>query len=1115
MLKTKHKNILVHVIHHPVENNRVSVIEVPFRRQSISQLKNQFTRGQDVFASLDKRQVDFKQWPNTHVKPGSKVVFLPAVADPGTASFLMFEGWAAIGAYIAASAAISYGLAYLGGKLFGSDIHQPDTRGKDKGQSYSWEPHTTKQAGIPYPYCWGTNKHYGNIVAQWTDVDGNDDEILYMIIDYGSGPVQGLGSNTVYFNGQPSTNYPDVTIQERLGTFNQTCMTGFEKNKLEYRPKAFDITYTDGPEIWTTPNNFFDDLEYTIAFPRGIYRYRSNGDYDSWTVEIKVEISIHDADSWTTLLDTGVQDKQMQPLYKAYTVSSQGYNCVRGNFYDLRFSKTQADRKLGKVGDSVSVRAVREVVNVAFRRPGKALLGITALATNRLSGHIDVNWVADGKLVQVYNGSAWVIEFSRNRAWVALAEATQPVISGDGVGIPFAIERYDGLDPGRIDLAFWYEWAQWCDDQVTDGNGGTEARMPCDHICDYQTDVWSLLHEISNIGRMRPYWRGNVLTGWVDKAVTDTAFDLVTFDNMMVKSWKSSWAGGGEMAGGADIYFQNAQHDYERDVYPANDESAGRYTRRVSVEGTGVKGMALAARVGNHLVQRNKLIKNINSCQMFKDALRYRLGQVVRLQSTVPNWGASYRVVSSPTNNTVVLDRACTASTGDIVYVRSFDESAQEISIDSYTIESVDGTTATIVETWNVTPIKGNIFAVGAAGKIKKRRLITMRHASDNYFYVEFETYDTALFDSDSIDPNIDNPDYIAPEPSAAITKPLSAWEVQEMIFLMLPGVANTDNPWLSNCTWTGSGGDTVTWSKTDSDDDIELLYKGVTYAITPNSTTDEWVMCRNKNGVAYPATPMALAHAGILQAGTITAALGQIAALTVGTAEIIDLNVTTLKVANNAITSQVVSNTAGGKTIYRDSYTINGIAIETPALSSTGNPTVVTVTGMVNTTPLGSNQKMETTIYRREDTAGLAITGITLSGTDPVEVTFESAHGLSSSDIIMFSEGVGGTVKLSGSVWPITVVDADTVTLDWSDSSDFSAWTSGGDAYVDGVDVHLIFTNRKTFQGEYTPWSMTVTDNTTQDGVDYIYSGCIRQQGAGQDVLTSRTTIVAVEYKK
>lgn len=704
----------------------------------------------------------------------------------------------------------------------------------------------------------------------------------------------------VFLNGQPAHNFTEARVQGRPGTLNQTCMEGFEKNKLQYAPET---TIACGePVRWTSPNKFFDDIEFTLAWLGGLYHYGSDGGIHTHGVGVKVEISERDAESWDTILDTTVSAKQLKALYKAYSVNElwAPSTITHGTQYDLRFSKTTDDKSPGRYGDKVQLRSIREVVDVAFTHPGEALLGITVEATERLQGNIDITWVTDDKLVQVYDSETgtWPIEYSRNRAYVDLAIRTQPVIGGDGGANPWVVERYEGLNPSRIDLALWYKWAQWCDEDVPSGVGEeTEKRMPCDIICDRQTNVWSIAYEIAQIGRMTPYWQGHALTGWIDK-VTDEPIDLITMDNTMARSWKSSYAGYGEMAGSVEVFYKDALQGYARKPRPVHNENAGLYTRIIALEGVGVTSESLATRVGNHVLNRNALIKNINSVRMGREALRYRLGRVVRIQSRVPNWGQAFRVITSPTSSTVQLDRIIEGVfVGDLFFVKTAHATTKVVSLNVYIVQSVAGKVVTITTTWAAgrTPLRDHMAAIGMDGDIKLRRIIKMGHTAYNYFDVTLETYATTLFESDGVDPVLTNPDYV--QPVTEIVEPMSHQAVVDLINALAAPLPTISKPQLSNCGWMGDEVDTVSWSKRNADEPILLRWEGETHEIEPGDTTDEFIywdseyptvfqttntpttltadylVCTNKDGVAQQADMLQMTHGAIIQVGTLIAA--------------------------------------------------------------------------------------------------------------------------------------------------------------------------------------------------------------------------------------------------
>jgi len=77
----------------------------------------------------------------------------------------------------------------------------------------------------------------------------------------------------------------------------------------------------------------------------------------------------------------------------------------------------------------------------------------------------------------------------------------------------------------------------------------------------------------------------------------------------------------------------------------------------------------------------------------------------------------------------------------------------------------------------------------------------------------------------------------------------------------------------------------------------------------------------------------------------------------------------------------------------------------------------------------------------------GVAVTqnieNVTLNSTDPVKITI-TGHGLATYMTVLISDVVG-TTELNGNVYTVTYVDADNFTLVGTDSSQFSAYVSGG----------------------------------------------------------------------
>ena len=861
------------------------------------------------------------------------------------------------------------GIAYLGGVLFGQDAPESDAAATPDSQSRSWDPHTTQQEGIACPRAWGKNLHHGNIVVKWTAV-ADDREILYLIVEHGDGPTKGIvvddGVKQVFLNDQPITNFTDVEVQERLGTFNQDCMTGFEKHKNEHM--VTNKLLKDEPIIFTTPNDNFDDLEYTISWPNGLRKYHKSGGMDySWCV-VQVRIREHGSgeEGWEVLFDDGVSVRQVEPLFRAYNVSellaaAELDPLERGKQYDLEFTNLTGPSE--RHVNDVYARSVREVIDVAFTRPGKALVGIRAVATAQLHGRLDVKVIREDRLIHVFNGTSWEIKYSRNRAWVTWDALTQPVISGDGnSGGDFTIEHYEGFSPAYLDLDFFYKWAEFCSTQIPSGYpapDNLEDRIACDTILDFHMSVWKFVQELANIGRAHLYW-SDTLTGWIDDEVT-TVSGLVTMDNIMARSWKNAWSEKSKLAGKVEVFFQDSRQGYERTPATLPNESAGKYTNIVSLEGVGITTRGTAIHLANHALKRNELIRNINNFRQYKDGFRYKPGDVINIQHKVPNWGEGHRAVKSTAANKITLDRTCAAIPTDLLFIQVFNTATKKVEVKSYTVQSVAGKVVTITTNWDITPKKNYMVAIGADGDIQTRRITKMDLRVDNYFDISVETYDPALFTADDLVPDLPDQNYIWSQPANPLTRPVTRAEVVEIIHQVMVPQPDIDAPFTSNCTWTGSGGDTVSWSKTDATEPIIFRYKGTSYEITPDGTTDafiywdpnftttfrhtndaavavalgKWYMCRNVAGVAWPTVPFSSVHAGVLQAGTITAALGQIANLTVGT----------LQIQDDAVTL--------GVSAYTDGSGGTG-DVQTLEITTTGQPVNIIGTLKVSGGPIG-----------------------------------------------------------------------------------------------------------------------------------------------------------------
>jgi len=731
------------VIKNPLEVQKGRIIEtIPFTGQRLEDIIAEYAADQEYVIIYRNQQclpaVEKDQYRG-ELSAGDEVVIIPAIKDviggiiavsTWLATSLGFETVGAMLWSAAVSIGFSIGIAYLI-RAIGS---APDDADIDANPSYSWSPITTQRQGLVIPRAYGTNKMHGNIIAGWRAPDGSD-ETQSLLIAYNDGPDGGMVDDTLYINNQPADNYEDITIYEREGTLDQTAV--FSTLKCEYQPEIEVIHTNDdgGPVTWTTPDADYDWLEIAVKYS-GHYIHKDGGTETQY-VGVKIEISEHDAETWYTLVDELLACSSISTLQKNY-VSTGTYtggapvSITKGTRCDIKITKTNQGRLWDDNRKSryLYLSTVRQVINTAFTYPGLAMLGISALATEDLSGAMQISCIRKGRIINVYNGSSWELLWSDNPAWIIWDILTRPVISGDGVGTAYAIERYDGINPARLTpyLDEWYEAAEYYDELVLDGEGGTQKRIIFNGVFDAPTTVWEAVNKVCAMARCEVIQIGRNYTMLVDKPYDGNPVQLFSAGNIKPGTYRKNYIDLEDRAGELEIDYQDADLDYQMTPMLHVDTGIDSGAPK-TIEGFGVTRATQAWRLLYYELAKNRLLKYMVQFEADVDAIACRKGDIVLV---VEPWRLGGRVVSSPANNKVVLETTPATSAADTIAVRVNHPDTGAETVETHTVASVDGTEVTISDTWTVTPKKDDLYAFGpTATIIKKFRVVGITQSND------------------------------------------------------------------------------------------------------------------------------------------------------------------------------------------------------------------------------------------------------------------------------------------------------------------------------------------------------------------------------------------------
>jgi len=726
----------------PLDVSDRLVEQIPFTGQNLSDIINQYAGGMaEVIVRVNQVRLEpvEKDKYDLQLHPGDEILLIPAVKDViGTiiavASWIATTaGYASVTAMLVSTAiavGVSIGVAYLiraiGGSPDDADIESPHA-------TYSWSPATVQRQGTLLPRAYGTNKMFGNIIAAWRTPDGAD-ETLDMLIAFGDGPDGGIVDDTIYINNQPPGNYDDVTTAERNGTLSQSAI--FPSLKCEYQPAIEVINVADGggAYTWTTPDCDFDSLE--IALKYSGHNVKKDGGLRTQWLSIKIEISAHGADDWYTLAEESLtcasEPKQKNYLSGGTYTGGSPVSITKGTRCDIRVTKTCPGRLYAsnRASRYLWLTTVREVINTAFSYPSLSLLGVSALATENLSGSLKVSCIRKGRIVNVYNGSSWTLEWSDNPVWVIWDILTRPVISGDGDGTPYAIERYDGINPARLTpyLDEWYAAADYYDDLISDGEGGTQKRIVFNGVFDEDGTIWKAVNRVCAMARCEVLRIGRNYTILVDKPDTGNPIQLFSAGNIKKGTYRKNFIDLEDRAGELQIDYLDEDLDYQMTpmlhVDTAIDSTASK-----TIEGFGISRATQAWRAIYYELAKNRIIKYMTTFEADIDAIACKKGDIVLV---VEPWRLGGRIVSCSANNKVVLDCEPAVSAVDTIAVRVNHPDTGAETVETHTVASVDGTEVTIADTWTVTPKRDDLYAFGpTADIIKKFRVVGITQGSE------------------------------------------------------------------------------------------------------------------------------------------------------------------------------------------------------------------------------------------------------------------------------------------------------------------------------------------------------------------------------------------------
>lgn len=673
--------------------------------------------------------------PDTVVNDEDYIVIMPRVEGKFFGVLLsigmaVFTGGIASGAIFGIQSLIWRSVIAMAVGMIGNAIiskltaPKVDRSNSEQSNTYGWGgTETVTGQGYPLAVTYGRMKSAGLLLSRHVISDG---EKQYLNLLYCAGEGELSKIEDIRINANPISNYKDVQVDIRKGTNGQTVIPNFNDN---FADQSLNYELTESWNTQQVQGDACDAIELTVGFPNGLYYSNDSGGADRTSVTLKAEIRKVGDESWQAL--PLANQKGMAGHIKRHdawnfiksdnsATSTSEYagrieEATNNAFYRVfRFDNLEKARYeirmrcSGK--DGKSLRHVNKVYWVQltqiiyddFVHPGKALIGIKALATSQLSGtDPKVTWIQERSEVHVFNPyiNKYEAQPADNPAWAAydLIHICRKI---GGEYIVF------GQSHMRLDYNAFKAWADKCKT-----NGFT-----FNYIYDTAMRLWDALKYPEAVGRGKVIPVGTRFTCVSD--YQSTPVQLFTVANIKHGSFTEEFQGVEARANSVEISFLNKDKDYERDVIPVYGDTydeSDTLTNPAQVELMGCTSLEQAYKHGKHFLRCNKYEIRTVTIEAFTDAIACTVGDIILIQHDIPEWGEGGRVVAV-SGQTITLDKEVSVQPGKNYQLLIRSNSTDIVS--TFNVVNVSGLNVIVKESIPVQP--DAVYAFGEVSKSAK-----------------------------------------------------------------------------------------------------------------------------------------------------------------------------------------------------------------------------------------------------------------------------------------------------------------------------------------------------------------------------------------------------------
>ncbi|GDO96217.1 phage attachment tail tip protein J [Escherichia coli] len=491
-------------------------------------------------------------------------------------------------------------------------------------------------------------------------------QMMSVIDAIGEGPIAGpvKGLQSVLVNKTPLTDTDGnpvihgVTAVWRAGEQEQTPPEGFESSGSETALGA-EVTKAK-PVTRTITSANIDRLRVTFGV-QSLVETTSEGDRNPSSVRVLIQLQ-RDG-NWVTEKDVTLNGKTTSQFLTSVILDN-----LPARPFSIRMVRVTADSTTDRLQNKTLWSSYTEIIDVKQCYPNTAIVGLQVDAEQFGGQQVTVNYHIRGRIIQVpsnydpekrtYSGiwdGSFKPAWSNNPAWCLWDMLTHP--------------RYGmGKRLGAADVDKWalYAIAQYCDQPVPDGFGGTEPRMTFNAYLSQQRKAWDVLGDFCSAMRCMPVWNGQTLT-FVQDRPSDVVWPYtnsdVVADNEGV-GFRYSFSALKDRHTAVEVSYVDPHNGWQTATELVEDtEAILRYGRNLlKMDAFGCTSRGQAHRAGLWVIKTGLLETQTVDFTLGSQGLRHTPGDIIEIcDNDYAGTVTGGRITDiSKTRRTLTLDREVT-----------------------------------------------------------------------------------------------------------------------------------------------------------------------------------------------------------------------------------------------------------------------------------------------------------------------------------------------------------------------------------------------------------------------------------------------------------------------